>query len=78
MQDISGALLPNIFNFSKKTFLNQIFVHNFLKIQLKLVLKMLKFLNKSSHKVAQNRFLDDILAENPGTKYLSRNSKRQY
>ena len=31
--DISGALLPNIFNFSKKSFLNLIFLLDLLNIQ---------------------------------------------
>jgi hypothetical protein len=65
--DISGALLLEHFNFSNKTFLNLIFVLHLLKIQLKGLLKMLKSQTKV-HKSAQNRFLDDILADNPGTK----------
>jgi hypothetical protein len=48
--DISGALLPNIFNFSKKTFLNLIFVLDLLKIQLKGQPKILKCQIKSCSK----------------------------
>ena len=42
--DISGALLPDIFNFSKKTFFNLIFVLDLLKIQLKELKELLKML----------------------------------
>jgi hypothetical protein len=36
---------------------------------------MLKMKNKSSQKFAQNLFLDDILADNPGTKKLLKDEK---
>jgi hypothetical protein len=68
LRDISGALLPNIFDFSKKTFLNPTFVLHSIKIRLTETPKNVKKSNKSSSESAQNRFLDDILANNPGTK----------
>jgi hypothetical protein len=65
--DISGVLLLNILNFSQKNIFESKFCSPFIKDPIKGTTKNVKMSTKSSQS-AQNRFLDDILADNPGTK----------
>jgi hypothetical protein len=48
--------------------LNPIFFSSIIKDSIMETPKNVKKLNKSSQKCSQNRFLDDILTDNPGTK----------
>jgi hypothetical protein len=61
------SLLSNIFNFAQKTFLNLNFVHGFIEDSITETPKNVKKSNKTSQKFLKIDFLDDILANNPGT-----------